>query len=188
MSRSKGFTIVELLIVIVVIGILAAITIVSYSGIQLRARVVSVQADLGNLNKQMELFKIENDTYPATATDVEKVLRSARLYENTRLSAADEAAGKQPSRSFVFCMKKNTQSFAIVSFAPISTFLVANGASHVGEPLYYVSSEFSGTKTLQWDASLNTGSNLCTSVSPTYNVLNDRYIVWSFSVPTPNAP
>lgn len=42
MAKSKsGFTIVELLIVIVVIGILAAITIVAYSGIQERARIVS---------------------------------------------------------------------------------------------------------------------------------------------------
>ena len=35
--RQKGFTIVELLIVIVVIGILAAITVVAYNGIQERA-------------------------------------------------------------------------------------------------------------------------------------------------------
>jgi len=46
-----GFTIVELLIVIVVIGILAAITIVSYNGIQDRARTAQVNADLANLDK-----------------------------------------------------------------------------------------------------------------------------------------
>lgn len=44
-----GYTIVELLIVIVVIGILAAITIVAYSGIQDRARMVRMNSDLRNL-------------------------------------------------------------------------------------------------------------------------------------------
>ena len=43
-GRETGFTIVELLIVIVVIGILAAITIVAYNGIQERARLASAMA------------------------------------------------------------------------------------------------------------------------------------------------
>ncbi|MDB5165339.1 MAG: Fimbrial protein, partial [Candidatus Saccharibacteria bacterium] len=46
MLKQRGFTIVELLIVIVVIGILAAITIVAYNGIQNRARVSSVNSAL----------------------------------------------------------------------------------------------------------------------------------------------
>jgi prepilin-type N-terminal cleavage/methylation domain-containing protein len=44
--RQKGFTIVELLIVIVVIGILAAITIVAYNGVQQRATASATQSDL----------------------------------------------------------------------------------------------------------------------------------------------
>ncbi len=47
----QGFTIVELLIVIVVIGILAAITIVSFNGIQERARMTTVSSDITGANK-----------------------------------------------------------------------------------------------------------------------------------------
>ncbi|MFZ2125427.1 MAG: prepilin-type N-terminal cleavage/methylation domain-containing protein, partial [Candidatus Saccharimonadales bacterium] len=47
-STKPGFTIVELLVVIVVIGILAAITIVSYAGISQRAVAVSLQSDLAS--------------------------------------------------------------------------------------------------------------------------------------------
>lgn len=50
-QKQNGFTIVELLIVIVVIGILAAITIVSYNGIQDRARTAQLNADMQALDK-----------------------------------------------------------------------------------------------------------------------------------------
>lgn len=64
--RQSGFTIIELLVVVVVIGILASITIVSYNGITQRARTVSLQGDLRNAATQLELDKITNGVYPAT--------------------------------------------------------------------------------------------------------------------------
>jgi prepilin-type N-terminal cleavage/methylation domain-containing protein len=49
--KSSGFTIVELLVVIVVIGILAAITIVAYNNVQLRAQTAKRQSDAANYHK-----------------------------------------------------------------------------------------------------------------------------------------
>jgi len=49
--KRQGFTIVELLIVIVVIGILAAITIVSFNGVQARARTAQITTDMRNLEQ-----------------------------------------------------------------------------------------------------------------------------------------
>ena len=62
----KAFTIVELLIVIVVIAILAAISIVAYNGIQSRARVSALHSELSQAFKQLELEKINdsNGHYP----------------------------------------------------------------------------------------------------------------------------
>ena len=48
MKKDRGFTIVELLIVIVVIAILAAITIVAYSGITARANTTKAQTNAAN--------------------------------------------------------------------------------------------------------------------------------------------
>lgn len=67
-TNHTGFTIVELLIVIVVIGILAAITIVAYSGIQNRANDAAVQSDLRNFGTTMGLIAADAGTYPAVLT------------------------------------------------------------------------------------------------------------------------
>lgn len=64
----SGFTIVELLIVIVVIAILAAISVVAYTGIQNRANDSAIKADLSNFAKLIEIQRADLGTYPATLT------------------------------------------------------------------------------------------------------------------------
>lgn len=66
-NKQKGFTIVELLIVIVVIAILAAISIVAYRGVQQRAARSVVSADLRNAATSFEMYKADNGSYPASS-------------------------------------------------------------------------------------------------------------------------
>lgn len=68
MARLKaGFTIVELLIVIVVIAILAALVIVSYNGVRDNAVVSSLKSDLNQASKQMGLAALDNQNrFPTT--------------------------------------------------------------------------------------------------------------------------
>ena len=60
-QKQKGFTIVELLVVIVVIGVLAAISVVAYNGFQARAQDSVIRSDLSTLVKKIELRAVEND-------------------------------------------------------------------------------------------------------------------------------
>ena len=69
-TKQSGFTIVELLIVIVVIAILAAITIVSYNGITSRANSTSAQSAASIALKKAEAFNAETGAYPALPSDL----------------------------------------------------------------------------------------------------------------------
>lgn len=64
LKDKQGFTIVELLIVIVVIGILAAITIVAYNGIQAKARNTQLLSAMDTYEKALRQHKILNGHYP----------------------------------------------------------------------------------------------------------------------------
>lgn len=66
-KTNRGFTLVELLIVIVVIAILAAISIVAYNGIQQRARNSSTAESASQLKNKVEAWNGVKGAYPTTA-------------------------------------------------------------------------------------------------------------------------
>lgn len=69
-NSMRGFTIVELLIVIVVIGILAAITIVSFNGIQARAQTTHALQSASQTAKLLSAYLTTNGSYPSFSADV----------------------------------------------------------------------------------------------------------------------
>lgn len=82
--NQRGFTIVELLIVIVIIGILAALVIIAYSGVQNRAKDTSIQSDLQAIAKKFELYQVDYGRYPVNATELASVgVRASKSAYNT---------------------------------------------------------------------------------------------------------
>lgn len=63
-SVLSGFTIIELLVVMVVIGILAGITAVSFNGIKQKAVESSIKSDLNGAGKELEMIKTVHGSYP----------------------------------------------------------------------------------------------------------------------------
>jgi len=121
-GRSRtGFTIVELLVVIVVIGILAAITIVSYTGISGRATSASLQSDLSNAKKQLELYNVEYGSYP-----------TAPLTNNCPTSPVNDSK---------YCIKPSgNNTFTYTSSIPNSAFTLS---SLNGSTRYYITNNTS---------------------------------------------
>ena len=95
--RKDGFTIVELLIVIVVIGILAAITIVAFNGIQNRGKAASAQSLANSVTKKAEAYNSVSGQYPTfaqlqnnqstTSTTANTGPQEARLDSTTQVTA-----------------------------------------------------------------------------------------------------
>src|SRR5476651_1279793 len=90
-SNTKGFTIVELLIVIVVICILALLVITTYSGIQAKARNSKRQSDVKSLQTQLEAFFSQNGYYPSL-TDM-----NGQAWLGTNMKSLDQNALIDPS-------------------------------------------------------------------------------------------
>lgn len=67
-TRALGFTIVELLIVIVVIAILAAISVVAYRGIQNNTYDTAIKNDLASFAKEIRLYEAERGHFPISGS------------------------------------------------------------------------------------------------------------------------
>jgi general secretion pathway protein G len=69
-KKNSGFTLVEILIVVVILGILAAIVIPQFSQASTEARENRLRADLQTVRSQIELYKIQhtNDALPGAGT------------------------------------------------------------------------------------------------------------------------
>ncbi|HOY86323.1 MAG: prepilin-type N-terminal cleavage/methylation domain-containing protein [Methylotenera sp.] len=67
---ARGFTVVELMIAVAIVGVLAAIAIPAYSGYQEKARVYQAVTDVAAMSVTIENYFQENRIYPETLADV----------------------------------------------------------------------------------------------------------------------
>lgn len=72
-----GFTVVELLIVTVVIGILATLATVGFNGVQTRAADTELKSDVNNVKDRIELAFIKANTYPANLSSLGTITKKA---------------------------------------------------------------------------------------------------------------
>lgn len=97
-ATQKGFTIVELLIVIVVIGILAALVITTYNGIQEKGRNTERQTDLKAVQGQLEAYFASNGYYP-TLGNLNDQSATGNWWIQDNMKGLDKEALRDPSNS-----------------------------------------------------------------------------------------
>jgi len=149
----RAFTIVELLIVIVVIGILATITIVAYNGIQNRGHDSTMQSDLTKSSRKMDLFAVDhNGLYPAVASDL--------ISLEIKVSAGSYAINPTVTRNFVYCPNTTFTEYTLLVKSKSGNAFIIRSNDKTIKP-------FSTT----WDAT-TTGSGLCAGLGGSYNSTN----------------
>lgn len=76
-GSSRGFTLIELIIVVVVIGVLATIAIPKFSQMRTKSYIAAVTSDLKNLASQQEIYLSNEHVYASDVADLDMLLTDA---------------------------------------------------------------------------------------------------------------
>jgi len=182
MQRSRGFTIVELLIVIVVIAILAAITIVAYNGIQNRAKQSAAQSRLTQANKKILAYAVQNsDTYPESLSQAEVDNSDNALQYSVDNNASPKSYGLTATNGNFSYYVTSTNS------SPVAGGYQGHGSYGVAAIENLVRNPKAATATTDWGSSPGTGATGSTSTVATggpAGIPSYRRLTWSVAPTT----
>jgi prepilin-type N-terminal cleavage/methylation domain-containing protein len=100
MKHSEGFTLIELMIVVVIIGILASIAIPNYISMQDRAREAKVRTHSHSLQLAAEDYAVRNNgIYSDAGADLQPLLPGGALLDNAYTAAISEPQFGAPAAS-----------------------------------------------------------------------------------------
>lgn len=125
MRANKGFTLVEILIVVVILGILAAIVIPQFTEASTEAKLSSLCSDLQTTRSQLELYKVQHN-------DVLPLPEAGGATWNRMTQYTDIAGNLNALKTAVFCYGPYLQKIPVNQFNDLTTVRVEAGGSTAG--------------------------------------------------------
>lgn len=72
--RQQGFTLIEILVVVVIVGILGAIIVPNLLGRPDQARITAAESDIRSLSNSLDIYRLDNFIYPSTEQGLESLV------------------------------------------------------------------------------------------------------------------
>jgi len=119
--RHRGFTLVELLLVLVILAILAVVVVPKFAGRSQQARIAAAGTDIANLEVAIDSFEIDCARYPTTEEGIEALLRQPADLVDWKGPYLKRGAPKDPWRNpYVYrCPgQHNSSGYDLLSFGP----------------------------------------------------------------------
>ncbi len=112
MRDNSGFTLIELMLVIIVLGILAGIAIPRIASLQDKAADVAIANVAGSIRTAMEIYYQENESYPESDlitswNDLDDILTYLELGESSEYNIGSEHQGITPENRFSYELKED---------------------------------------------------------------------------------
>jgi prepilin-type N-terminal cleavage/methylation domain-containing protein len=116
-QNEEGFTLIELMIVVVIIGILAAVAIPIFMNQQRQAMEASATSDIRSIQRSMNIYQVQNSALPDLNDNASyiKIFKEAGLYDDVAAQMTDKNY-----KRFSICIPDKTQNvYAIVAVSPM---------------------------------------------------------------------
>ncbi len=78
-KRRSGFTLIEIMVVLVIMGIMAALVVPRILGRTDDARITSAKADISSIMQALKLYKLDNMRYPTTQQGLDALVKKTTL-------------------------------------------------------------------------------------------------------------
>jgi len=130
--RLKGFTLAEVMIVVVIIGILAAIAIPRVTGFRQEAQIAEAKSELNMLKVALDSYYVHNDTYPASLSSLTQAtpnIIGASLPQDPLNGDASYGYAVSANGDHFVVYSPGTAGSGSASVSDTGTVTEANGAS-----------------------------------------------------------
>ena len=117
MKLRRAFTLVEMLLVVTIIGILAALVIPKIVGRSEQARQTAARADLSSIKTALDAFEVDNGFYPKSIQDLVTVPSNAKNWHGPYLEKVPQDPWGN-NYIYYFPGKHNTGSYDLLSVGP----------------------------------------------------------------------
>lgn len=89
MRSQKGFTLIEIMVVVVIVGILGALVVPNIMGRTGEARATAAKSDIQSISNALDLYKLDNHAYPSTDQGLDALVNKPSGYPEPKNWNAD---------------------------------------------------------------------------------------------------